>query len=72
MENKTYNIDQEIEKKLDELEKQFPTDDPNCGLGREGRRYSLQQIADMEQTPEAKVKAIREALMGEIAQVSMF
>ncbi|PWG65569.1 hypothetical protein [Bifidobacterium callitrichidarum] len=73
MENETtIDLEQEIERKLDELEKQFPTSDPNSSLSREGRRYSLWTIADMEETPEAKVKAVREALMGEVAQVSMF
>lgn len=66
----TINWDQLIEQKLDELEKIQPSSEDY--LDRETRRRCLKEILTLHDTDEERVKAIKDALLGELFQVSMF
>lgn len=61
---------QAIEHKLDELESVEPSD--GDGLDRETRRYALMQIVDAVADEREALHHVDRALLGELAQLSMF
>ncbi|KAB7789957.1 hypothetical protein [Bifidobacterium leontopitheci] len=65
------DIDDAIEKKLDELELTAPSEDDQH-FPRAERRYALEQIAALQTTREEKERAIRETTLLEMYLVSMF
>lgn len=69
MQTDTPKIQQAIEAKLNELETIEPSEH---SLSRETRKYALEQIAQAANSEQEALDSIKQASLGELAQVSMF